>query len=174
MSSGALLRSINGGDNLTALAGWNSAPIVALGPLPNASQLSHALGGRSVRDLAAACARKAVVAGLPVHPTLMQQQRPTSDAAAPLGYAAYALDLHNGSTFTQPYVSVDYGLSWTSLFSVDPAPAVALGDAPAVLPAQMAASRQQPGTVFVGTGGRGIFYYNASAEIVRALLACDE
>ena len=44
-----------------------------------------------------------------------------------------------------------------------------LGDSPVVIEP----SSKDIGTVFIGTGGRGIFYRNVTADLQAALLACE-
>lgn len=136
-----LYRTTDGGKTTEQVQGVTSADIIAIGPLPG-----------DVEDDARLCA-----AG-------RSHAASAASGAAPAGYAVYLFGIVGSDTFTQAYVSVNMGASWTSLHQAGQG----LGDQPS----RMTASRQQPGMVFVGTGGRGIFYYNASAEIRDAVKSC--
>jgi hypothetical protein len=66
--------------------------------------------------------------------------------------------------------SVDLGHTWVRLAGdASPTPAQGLGDSPYVLEA----SEAQPGVLYVGTGGRGAYWRDVSADLRAALLACE-
>ena len=68
------------------------------------------------------------------------------------------------------FASVDLGHSWVPLSGPSsPTPMQGLGDTPTALEA----SAKEPGVLYVGTGGRGVFARDVSAELVAALLACE-
>ncbi len=68
------------------------------------------------------------------------------------------------------FASIDFGSTWFPLSGANSStPAQGLGDSPAVLEA----SAQQPGVLFVGTGGRGAYWRDVSADLHAALLDCE-
>jgi hypothetical protein len=89
---------------------------------------------------------------------------PTVPAPSP-GYVVYVIGYEYYGNFTTIYFSVDYGAKWSSLYT----PGQAVGDHPLVVEADA----QDIGMIYVGTGGRGFYYYDASADILEALLECE-
>lgn len=70
----------------------------------------------------------------------------------------------------QLYGSIDFGHSWIPLAGANSStPTQGLGDSPLVLEA----SAKDAGVLFVGTGGRGAFVRDVSADLRAALLACE-
>jgi len=137
--------------------------VFTLGALP---AVASAASGRDAAALSALCAargaRAAAAAGrapLPGAP------------AAGAGYVVYALGLRDYATPAALYASVDYGHSWRALSGANSTtPEQGLGDSPYVLEA----SAKDVGTLFVGTGGRGAFWRDVSADLRAALLACED
>jgi hypothetical protein len=82
----------------------------------------------------------------------------------------YVLGIVSYNTSSALYASVDAGHSWIALSGANATPAQGLGDSPVVLEASLA----QPGLIFVGTGGRGAFWRDVSAELKAELLRCGQ
>jgi len=156
-----LHHSINGGANQSGVwSFYHPDTVITVGPLPPAASPS----GRDERALAALCAdrgaRAAAAAG-----------RPPLPAPAGAAYAVYVIGERNYNEPSALYASVDFGHSWVPLSGANSTtPAQGLGDTPTALEA----SAKEPGVLYVGTGGRGVFARDVSAVLRAALLACEE
>ncbi len=85
-------------------------------------------------------------------------------------YAVYVLGTQKYGGISSLYASVDFGASWVALAGANSStPTQGRGDMPTVLEA----SAQQPGVLFVGTGGRGAYWRDVSADLRAALLGCE-
>jgi xyloglucan-specific exo-beta-1,4-glucanase len=166
-----LHHSTDGGNTFSQVWQFYSVKnTIAVGPLPNTTSSKT---GLSTAELSARCAAK-----------LPAEQRPKGaprsivnhDLAAGRSYAyaasteasaAYVVYGVGTMSYTGGpglYMSVDYGNTFTELTT----PAQKLGDSASVVEASL----QNPGLVFVGTDGRGAFYYDASSDILEALERC--
>ena len=152
--------STDGGVNQSGVwSFYHPDTVITVGLLPPASSP----GGRDERALAALCAergaRAAAAAG-----------RPPLPAPAGAAYAVYVIGERDYNEPSALFASVDLGHSWVPLSGASsPTPTQGLGDTPTALEA----SAKEPGVLYVGTGGRGVFARNVSAELVAALLACE-
>jgi hypothetical protein len=155
-----LYHSINGGVNQTSVwSFYHPDTVIAVGPLPPAVSPS----GRNERGLAALCAARAARAAAAAG-------RPPLPALAGAAYAVYVIGARDYDEPSALFASVDLGHSWQPLSGANSTtPAQGLGDTPTALEA----SAKQPGVLYVGTGGRGVFARDVSAELVAALLACE-
>jgi len=155
-----LYHSTNGGVNQSGVwSFYHPDTVIAVGPLPGAASPA----GRDERALAALCAargaRAAAAAG--------RAPLPTPAGAA---YAVYVIGERDYAEPSALFASVDLGHSWLPLSGANSTtPAQGLGDTPTALEA----SAKEPGVLYVGTGGRGIFARNVAADLVAALLACE-
>lgn len=165
-----LHRSTNGGANFSSVWQFYSVKsAIAVGPLPNATSRSS---GRSAAELSALCARRlpADARPRPAHPALRGS---AEEAASPYPFssaasAAYVVYAAGQLNYGDPYgifASVDYGNTWVDVT----VPAQRLGDGPNVLEASLSA----PGTLLVGTDGRGAFYADVTGVLLGALEGCE-
>lgn len=138
--------------------------VLAVGPLPPTTSAT----GRRERELAARCYERSAAAAAASGAQPLPAPRAPADGGA-AGYAVYAIGTHNYAEPTALYASIDAGHSWLQLSGFNSTPAQGLGDSPYVLEADLA----QLGTLYVGTGGRGAFKSDVSAELRAALLACE-
>jgi hypothetical protein len=168
-----LYHSVNAGVNFASVwSFYHPDTIITVGALPS---VVSAATGRDERALAARCVARrrhdeATASGaggaverqsLPV-PAVSADGRASAYAVYVVGARAY----HEASAL---WMSVDMGHSWIRLSGGNATSDQALGDSPTVLEA----SAQHPGTIMVGTGGRGIFERNVTAQIAAALLECE-
>jgi hypothetical protein len=148
-----LYHSIDGGMSFEAV--WQLFSVqatLAVGPVPNGTSR---VTGRTAAEMSARCARSGGGAA---------RALPLASAAGP-SYVVYAVGelMYQGAITV--VVSADYGKTWKTLTT----PAQGLGDSPNVVDVSL----QSPGTVFVGTEGRGTFYLDASATLLEMLEACE-
>jgi hypothetical protein len=156
-----LWHSVNGGANFSQVWQFYELDhVLAVGPLPNFTSPA----GRGSAELFAAC----VAAGAAASAAVGAPPLPAPGAGA--GYAVYAVGTRAYGEQAALYGSVDAGANWALLAGGNATPGNALGDSPYVLEA----SKRDPGVLFVGTGGRGAWWRDVSAELRAALLACGE
>lgn len=167
-----LHHSTNGGYNWSSAWQFYSVKnTIAVGPLPNGTS---AKTDKSAAELSAICASKLPVdrQPKPATSTLLQsdiaagrQYAYPASTATSAAYAVYAVgQLSYNDAQYGVYGSVDYGNTWVALTTATQG----LGDDPNVVEASL----QSPGTIFVGTEGRGAFYSDVSAVLMEALEAC--
>jgi hypothetical protein len=145
---------------------------IAVGPLPNVTSRAT---GRSAAQLSALCAARLPPAARPrgAPAALLAADAaagrapayPVSASPASAAYVVYAVGTPTSDPRVGVFASVDYGLHWVELTTASQG----LGDSPCVLEASLGA----PGTIFVGTDGRGAFYADVSAVLEEALLECE-
>ena len=140
--------------------------VLAVGPLP---PTTAGASGRHERELATRCYERSAAAAVASGAQPLPPPRAPTDGGA-AGYVVYAIGTHNYAEPTALYASIDAGHSWLQLSGFNSTPAQALGDSPYVLEASLS----QPGTLYVGTGGRGAFVRDVAAELRAALLACED
>jgi hypothetical protein len=146
--TGGVWHSVDGGATLqrTPTPAY-TARTLALGPLPGGSLTCPDGSAHTMASLVQRCNARAGV------------------AAAAGSYAVYIYgQAGNWTGMNRVLASVDQGATWISLAQEGQA----LGDGPYTL----SASEGAPGTVFVGTDGRGVFYADATPALVEAVAQC--
>jgi len=164
-----LYRSVDGGHTFSNVWQFYSVQsAVAVGPLPNVTSRRT---GRTAADMSALCAQRlpADQRPRPAHAALLRSDEASGYAypfstSASAAYVVYGAGQAAYGSYGV-FASVDYGNSWLELTT----PSQALGDDPNVLQPSLSA----PGTVFVGTEGRGGFYADVTQVLLQALESCE-
>jgi hypothetical protein len=175
-----LYHSINGGANFSSTwSFYHPSTTITVGALPH---VTSARTGRDQSELAALCTRRGSINALKdgnptlpvpvlVAPSSVSKELPAGERQqATAGYAVYVFGIQAYDQPTALYASIDFGHTWIQLSGGNVTAEEALGDSPTVLEA----SAKDVGVVYVGTGGRGLFERNVTAQLTTALLACEE
>eukprot|EP00040_Diaphanoeca_grandis_P027314 m.155105 g.155105 ORF g.155105 m.155105 type:complete len:827 (+) comp30924_c0_seq6:1734-4214(+) len=162
-----LYHSVNGGANFSQVwEFYHVDTIIAVGAVP---QLRSPVSGRDERELSQLCGQRAAAdAKVLGHPELPLP--PPTRSGAPASYVVYALGERNYGQPSALFASIDFGHSFFQLSGGNATASQGLGDSPTVLEA----SAKDVGVIYVGTGGRGVFSRNVTAELMNALLACEQ